>query len=116
MSTNRLSAAMYSSVHLENCAKIARPNGDLPFAAMGCNSRTPDPAGSRQDSHQGSVTLYPLKGRLVSAFALRISGFILSSWTSGRNRRDFAARVIASICHYGGLLPRTIPALGLLRL
>ena len=48
MSTNRLSAAMYSSAHLENCAKIARPNGDLPFAAMGCNSRTPGPAGSRQ--------------------------------------------------------------------
>ena len=35
MLTNRLSAAMYSSVHLENCAKIACPGGDLPLAAMG---------------------------------------------------------------------------------
>ena len=35
-----------------------------------------------------SVTLCQLKRSLVSAFALQIAGCILSSWTSGRNRRD----------------------------
>ena len=62
-----------------------------------------------------SVTLCQLKRSLVSAFALQIAGCILSSWTSGRNRRDFAATVLASNCHYRGLLLRTILALGLLR-
>jgi len=39
------------SAHPKNCAEIACPDGDLPLVAKGCNSRTPDPAGSRQDSH-----------------------------------------------------------------
>ena len=93
MSTNRLSAAMYSSAHLENCAKIARPDGDLPLAAMGCNSRTPDLAGSRQICN-------PLLTQKEAGLCFCLANF--------RNRRDIAARAIVSICHYRGLLPRTL--------
>ena len=84
------------------------------FAAMVCNSRTPDPAvGSRQDGHWGTVSLWPLIGRLILSFPFRIiPGCILPGWTSARNRRDFAARAVASMCRYGGLLPRTISGLG----
>ena len=73
---------------------------------------------SRHDGHWETVTLCPKKkkkGWFLPLLCSVLPGCILSSWTSGRNRRDCAARPIACICRYGGLLPRTILALGLLR-
>ena len=48
---------------------------------------------------------YGSEGWFLSLPVSVIPGCILSSWTSGRNRRDFAVRAIASIRHYEGLLP-----------
>jgi len=81
--------------------------GSSPCAAMGCNSRTPDPAvGSQQAGHGGIVTFWPLVRRLVCVFAFQCHSQLHSlQLDKCQNRRDFAARATASIRRYGGLLP-----------